>query len=719
MRNTIFTSLTAVCLMAACTSPKETPIDRQALVTRNNPHVTAIDSLSSLSVGNGEFAFTVDATGLQTFPAIYKTGVPLGTQSQWGWHCFDNPKGLKPEEALKEYDFGRGHKELYATQFKENGRAQDASNWYRVNPHRLHLGIIGFEFGEAAAPQQITGIQQELDMWNGIIHSRFSYQGNDYTVQTVCHPQQDMVAAQIESKAHTGICLHFPYPTGGHCDDACNWEANDKHTTAILYQDEQSALLKRTLDATTYYVALEWQGKAKLEEKDKNYFVLTPATDTLAFSCRFTRDNEFQTGATDSAPKGNIRSALPSFAETATAAAEYWKAFWTNGGAADFSACTDPRAKALERRVVLSQYLLAIQCAGSTPPQETGLTYNSWFGKFHLEMIWWHQAQFALWNRDTLLDRTLGWYESVEPVAREIARRQGFDGIRWMKMTDPSGTEAPSKVGSFLIWQQPHLIYLAELIYRNHPESKEVLEKYGKLVQETAEFMYSFATYDTLDGRYILKGAIPAQETLRAAETVNPPFELSYWHYAMQVAQQWRERRGLQRNLQWDEMIDKLSPLAYNEDGLYLAAETATDTYKDVRFTSDHMAVLGSVGILPMNKLIREDYMKNTLHWIWDNWNWGKTWGWDYPMTAMNAARMGEPEKAVGALLMDKRTNTYLVNGHNYQDGRLRIYLPGNGGLLTAVAMMCAGWDGCTEKNPGFPKDGTWNVRWEGLKPMP
>ena len=28
-----------------------------------------------------------------------------------------------------------------------------------------------------------------------------------------------------------------------------------------------------------------------------------------------------------------------------------------------------------------------------------------------------------------------------------------------------------------------------------------------------------------------------------------------------------------------------------------------------------------------MNKLIREDYMKNTLQWIWDNWNWGKTLG--------------------------------------------------------------------------------------------
>ena len=150
-----------------------------------------------------------------------------------------------------------------------------------------------------------------------------------------------------------------------------------------------------------------------------------------------------------------------------------------------------------------------------------------------------------------------------------------------------------------------------------------------------------------------------------------------------------------------------------------LSQKTANQFIKDIRFTSDHMAVLGSVGILPMNKLIRDDYMKNTLHWVWDNWNWGKTWGWDYPMTAMNATRLGEPEKAVGALLMDKRTNTYLLNGHNYQDARLRCYLPGNGGLLTAVALMCAGWDGCQVKNPGFPQDGKWDVRWEGLSPMP
>ncbi len=708
-RNYIYPLLTA--LLVACGTATQSPIDRQALLERNNPHVIKFDSLASLSVGNGEFAFTVDATGLQTFPDNYKTGVPLGTQSQWGWHSFPNVNNYQPAEVLKEYDFGRPQTEIYACQFKEPARLLDASNYLRENPHRLHLGIVGLELKEGTTMADFADIDQTLDLQKGQIHSNYSLGGTAMKVGTACHPSLDMIAASVESAApageglYRGICLRFPYPTGAHADDACLWGADDKHRTEVVRQDAQSALLKRTLDATTYYVDLRWEGEATLAEKAANYWVLSPSTDRLNFTCRFMGEEPAE-------------EALPTAGETMDESAAHWTAFWNEGGMVDFSQCTDPRAPELERRVVLSQYLLAIQSAGSTPPQETGLTYNSWFGKFHLEMIWWHQAWQPLWGHSDLLARTMKWYEKAEPMAREIARRSGFDGIRWMKMTDPSAAEAPSNVGSFLIWQQPHYIYMAELIYRANP-SEEVLKEYYHLVQETAKFMYSFAVYDELEGRFILKGAIPAQETLKAATTINSPFELSYWHYAMQVAQEWRERMGEGRNLQWDEMIDKLSPLAYNEDGLYLASEDAVDTYKDIRFTSDHMAVLGSVGILPTNKLIREDYMKNTLDWIWDNWNWGKTWGWDYPMTAMNATRLGEPEKAVGALLMEKRTNTYLLNGHNYQDGRLRCYLPGNGGLLTAVALMCAGWDGCETENPGFPKDGTWNVRWEGLKPMP
>jgi len=62
--------------------PASRGIDRFALVTRHNPHVTKIDPLSPLSLANGEFAFTADVTGLQTFPQLYSDAMPLCTMSQ-------------------------------------------------------------------------------------------------------------------------------------------------------------------------------------------------------------------------------------------------------------------------------------------------------------------------------------------------------------------------------------------------------------------------------------------------------------------------------------------------------------------------------------------------------------------------------------------------------------------------------------------------------------
>lgn len=713
----LFTAL-AVTLLSACqSSVKPDPIDREALVGRHAVKVNCVDSLASLSLGNGNFAFTVDVTGLQSFPQRYSQGVPLGTMSQWGWHSFPNKRKFTTEETLKAYDF-RGRDELYAVQFNEPARQRAAANYYRGNPHRLHLGYIGLCMcdtkGNALTSEDIQQADQTLDMWNGRIDSRFVAVGEQVSVSTFCHPERDMVAARVTSSLFANnqmkICWRFPYPSGKHSDDATSWDNPGKHRTRIVAQDSQWALLQRTLDSTVYYVKVAWDGPALfVKAKTPHTFYLKTAEPSLSFTSEFIEDAE-------------ELAQLLSVAQVEEASAKHWQHFWKTGGAVDFSLCKDSRAFELERRVVLSQYLTAIQCAGIYPPQETGLTYNSWFGKFHLEMHWWHGVHFALWNRDECLLPSMNWYFSAKDKAREIARRQGFKGVRWMKMTDPSATEAPSKVGSFLIWQQPHILYMAELIYRNHPADTALWKPFADLVFETAEFMADFADYDGMGDRYVLKGVIPAQETLRAAETVNPPFELSYWHYALCVAQQWRQRLGMPKNMEWEVVIDKLSPLAYNENKLYLAAETATDTYVDVRYSSDHMAVLGALGVLPESKLVRKDIMTNTFNWIWENWNWGKTWGWDYPMTAMCAARLGMPDKAVDALLMDRRTNSYLINGHNYQDGRLRLYLPGNGGLLTAVAMMCAGWDGNEGRPdyaPGFPQDGNWQVRWENLSVMP
>lgn len=687
IKHTVFTIAIAFLGITECCAQK---IDRYAVVSRNTPHICAIDTMASLSVGNGEFAFTADVTGLQTFPRLYSNGVPLGTQAQWGWHTFPNTLGAKSTDAL--------NKDGYSCQ-KKSSTSAAIVDWLRANPHRLHLGCIRFA---DIKPTDISDINQVLNLWEGIINSEFTYKNRKVNVQTSCDPKKDMVAFHIKTSARIPVTLSFPYPKGGHSDDACNWD-NDSHTTEIISFTDKTAIIKRQIDNDIYYAKLSWTNAKKPFTLKKNVVQITPTKDEWTLCVEFTSEK----------PSSEWNSAELS----QQLSKEYWKEYWTEGGIVDFGECTDPRAKELERRVILSQYLTAIQCAGSTPPQETGLTYNSWFGKFHLEMTWWHEAHFALWGHENLLARTLPWYKIAVKKAKEIAQRQGYEGVRWMKMTDPTGEEAPSDVGSFLIWQQPHLIYMLELLYRAKP-SQDLINEYYDLVEKSAEFMVSFLKYDEAKDRYYISGVIPAQETLKAETTINPPFELSYWHFGLSLAQQWRMRYGKERNAKWDEILSKLSHLAA-QDGLYLAAESATDTYTNINMTSDHMAVLAALGVLPDCPLLDKTLMLNTWNWVYANWNWNKTWGWDYPVTAMCAVRLGEPEKAIDALLMDKTTNTYLPNGHNYQTSRLRCYLPGNGGLLTTVALMCAGYDGCTTKNPGFPHNGKWNVKWENLKPMP
>jgi len=686
-------------------------INRKALVERHNITNNRFDSLSSLSVGNGSFAFTVDVTGLQSFPDAYAKGVPLGTESEWAWHSFINTNHYSFDETLKNY-FLNGKNVPYSVELKNPGRNKEAVNWFRQNPHRLQLGNIGFEIikkdGSTATLKDIQNIHQTLNLWTGEIHSQFTVENIPVDVTTYGHQQQDAIAIKVTSplikERRIRIRLRFPYPTGNWADIGNNFTDDNKHKSFIISQNSNGALLQHTLDTTTYYIVTTWNGKATIKEKSKHYFVVVPSTNSFEFSCRFDK---------------NKRSmAVPSFASTAENSKGQWKKFWQSGGAVDFSGSDDNRAFELERRIVLSQYITKIQCAGHYPPQETGLTYNSWYGKFHLEMHWWHGIHFSLWGRNDLLEKSLGWYKKVAGKAKQIARRQGYDGIRWQKMTDNEGEESPSSVGAFLIWQQPHFIYFAELSYRDHPNLK-TLEKYKDLVFATADFMASYAYYDSAKQKYILgKGVIPAQERFKATETFNPTYELVYWHWALNTAQSWRQRLHLPRNKKWDDVLNNLSQLPVQNDK-YLFTECATDSYSNPEYRTDHPSVLGALGMLPQTNMADTSIMRNTFNWIWNNWSWKDTWGWDFPMTAMTATRLGMPDKAIDALLMPMQTNTYLNNGHNYQDNRLTIYLPGNGGLLAAMAMMCAGYEGCKTIDPGIPKNGKWKVRWEGLKKMP
>jgi hypothetical protein len=699
-------------LLPGCNAAKSgsDKIDRFTLVNRHNIIISDFDSLNSLSVGNGKFALTVDATGLQTFPEIYDNGVCLGTQSEWGWHSFPNTQNFRLEETFQYFDV-EGRQVPYAIQTKEPGRPQDAANYFRVNPHRLHLGMIGLELlnqdSSLTAATEISGINQELNVWKGLISSSFQIEKDSFNVLTCCHPERDLIGIQLKTdrikKGLAGIRFRFPYPTGNFADNATNWNQAGKHHSEIIQNDANSAVFIHSIDTTKYYIKINWSGEAKLLEKEPHFFVLMPDSENtqISVSMEFCEKNIFE--------EPLIFNQINELSET------NWKDFWETGGAVDFSETADPRAFELERRVVLSRYLTRIQCAGNYPPQETGLTFNSWYGKHHLEMHWWHGVHWAYWGNTEILEKSMQYYDDIFLKAEEKAKRQGYPGVRWPKMTNLQGNDSPSGVGEFLIWQQPHPIYYAELLYREKPD-KETLEKYALLIFATADFMAGFARWDDLNNRYILgPPLIPAQESLEKEKTFNPPFELAYWHWGLTVAQKWRERMGMPVNKEWQKVIDGLPGFA-QKDGLYLAAESAPDSYENEHYYSDHPMVLGAFGMMPGTVEMDTAIMSATFDHIEKIWNWPRTWGWDYPMAAMSATRLGKPEKAIDLLLKDVPKNTYLKNGHNWQDGRLRIYLPGNGGLLTAVAMMCAGFDGNTTPNPGFPKE--WKVKWENLQPV-
>jgi len=673
--------LIAGAILAGCApliqSRRPSSIDRQSLVQRHNPQIHKLDPFSALTVGNGNFAFTADFTGLQTFLGDYQQLFPLCTCAYWAWHTTPEPADLRGKQFRLKYYESHGRKVGYPIDSQGQKALYD---WLRENPHRMHLGRIGLSLthrdGTPAAGRDIFNISQELNLWTGLLDSRFEFDGRPVHVQTACHPDSDAVSARIESplidSGQLAVLIAFPYASSNM--DMADWNSPAKHET-LCSATANAADFTRRLDETEYHALLSWRN-GKFSQSGKHQFLLNGSNAQLEFTTAFSPDA--------------IQSPISDIEQTFRASADHWQDFWSNGGALDLSASIDPRAEELERRIVLSQYNTAVHCAGSMPPQETGLLFNTWYGKSHLEMHWWHGVHFAGWGRLALLEKSLDYYHRILPSAKEIAAGQGYAGLRWPKMVGPYGDQSPSPIAPLLIWQQPHPIYYAELCYRNHPDST-TLNRWSDIVFGSADFMASFAA---LEGdRFVLGPPLkPVPEDTDTMATKNPTFELNYWRFGLSTAQQWRQRLGLAPDPKWADVLARLSPLPQS-DGCYLMMEGMTDTY--TKWNYEHPSLLGAFGMIP-GFGVDVETMRRSLKKILETWQWDRCWGWDFPMAAMTAARLGESETAIDCLLIDSVKNHYHPNGHVYQRPNLPAYLPANGGLLAAVAGMT------------FPQNGKW-----------
>ena len=236
----------------------DSPIDRRRLVERHNITLTEPHPEHVLSVGNGDFAYTADITGMQTFTRFHDAAAAMAngtvavntaTMSNWGWHDMPNPDGFTLDDAMTTYQTARGpvsypdkHDMMGAMSGGEVADEFRAGSWLNANPQRIDLGRIGLELRDSPGsepetdPAALSHTSQSLDLWAGLIESTFRYQDALVRIETVAAPDAAIVAFRVHStnlvNGHARIVFRFPYASDGffQTDD---WHAADRHTSIL------------------------------------------------------------------------------------------------------------------------------------------------------------------------------------------------------------------------------------------------------------------------------------------------------------------------------------------------------------------------------------------------------------------------------------------------------------------------------------------------------
>ena len=246
-----------------------------------------------------------------------------------------------------------------------------------------------------------------------------------------------------------------------------------------------------------------------------------------------------------------------------------------------------------------------------------------------MEMFFWHSCHWALWNNWDLLHRSVDVYSRFLQTSIERAQvQEGYKyGARWSKMTDPTGRSAPGEINELLIWEQPHPLVFAEYEYRA-TGSQETLERWRDVVYQTAEWMAAYARFNRSTGVYDLGPPMyVVSEDTSPNATRNPAFELSYWRFGLDLAQQWMARLGEDAPAAWADVAYSLAPLPV-EDGLYAVYEgIESDFWTDPAYTNSHPALVGLYGWLPATANVSVDIATATAEKVWTTWNVSNMWG--------------------------------------------------------------------------------------------
>lgn len=357
-------SAAAAAAVASTTVGSSARIDRHAIVSRYNPVRTASSTTTPMQVGNGHFAFGADVTGLQTF-------LPFATMSDWGWKNDSLPPGTT-EADLEAYRgvVWDGVEYMF-------GGPEPLQQWLISNPNRVNLGRVGLLFlNEEGGAVNVTegdlgGTRQVLDLWTGAMTSTFRWEGEEVSVQTVSAQSSDAIGVTVRSplleKGRLGIFLDFPWNDGTSKFEAPFvgvWNETAKHNTTLTTGDElgrnAAAVITHALDSSTFFTSVGGGNNFSIARvsADEHRYNVVPLQGAESFS------------VTIAYGPGSIQT-LPKVDSIQTESREAWQSYWSDHGFIDVvTGSSDSRADELQRRIILSQYLMRANEAGDNPPQE-------------------------------------------------------------------------------------------------------------------------------------------------------------------------------------------------------------------------------------------------------------------------------------------------------------------------------------------------------------
>ena len=436
------------------------PIDRHALVTRHNPTLTAVDKSAPFMVGNGNIAFTADITGLQTFQEQYSPLVPLHDAGAMGLAQLSESAEVHARAGAGAGEGAR--QDAASTRSCRTGTQakKPEIQWLRENPHRFSLGaarpVPVNADGKPAAFTDLSATRQTLDMWTGRLASSFVFDGAPVEVETSVHPDRDIVIVRLRSPllsdGRLGVDLKFPgvareAESGSRGLDASRLARRRRKSRAAPAASRSRA--SSTTRATRCSVAADRELDIADARRARTTAHRAAARTQLTLLVEFA--------------DGSAGRALPDAEAAREAVAHGWENYWTHGGVVDFTGSRDPRAartRAAHRAVAVphggeqrrrpaaaGRGAVLEQLERQVPSRDARLACGALRGVGPARAA---RAQHAAGISTQL------------PTAKARAKAHGVRGAWWPKMVGPEGRESPSTVNPFIMWQQPHPIYLAE-----------------------------------------------------------------------------------------------------------------------------------------------------------------------------------------------------------------------------------------------------------------